>query len=107
MDLEQYNDRARAERDQPAMATPNPAPQRACRLILEMQADTAEELASALHNFAHLIDRGEVSTGVSGGPHSGAIYELHLGTEPSHNEYFNRVAVYLRRLQEEKEAGNA
>lgn len=98
--------RAASQPPHPARAKSNAAPQRACRLILEMQADTPGELASALHNFAHLIDRGEVSTGVSGGPSSGAIYELHLGTEPSHNEYFNRVATYLRRLQEEKDSSN-
>lgn len=71
------------------------SPKRACRLTLELQADTPRDLAGALMNMAADIDRGELSVGVRGGPSSGGIYELILDEAPTHNEYFAQVRRYL------------
>lgn len=71
------------------------APHRAVRLTLKMDADSPEELATALTNFAMQIERREVSRGVSGGPSSGAIYELLHDPAQTHEAYFEQVREYL------------
>lgn len=71
------------------------APHRACRLTLVLEADTLHELASALLNFAYRVEADQMTTGVHGGPSSGAIYELHCDAHPSHDEYFKQVRDYL------------
>jgi hypothetical protein len=72
------------------------APMRAMRLTLKMEADDADELACALRNMAAQIERGELTVGVSGGPHSGAIYELLTDPKQTHENYFRQVQEYLR-----------
>lgn len=43
------------------------APSRACRLVLDLEADTPHDIASALYNMAAQIERDELTRGVSGG----------------------------------------
>ena len=68
---------------------------RSVRLTLKMEADSISDLASALFNFATSVDRGEVSTGVSGGVDSGSIYELLHDPTQTHVTYFNQLQDYL------------
>lgn len=71
------------------------APRRAVCLTLKLEADTRADLASALFSMASRIERGEMTRGVSGGPDSGAIYELAESDSPTHDEYFAQVREYL------------
>lgn len=75
------------------------APQRAARLTLKLVADTRAELVAALMNIATAIDREQMTTGVSGGPSSGYIYEVEINKEPSHDAYFESVRAYLESLK--------
>ena len=72
------------------------APQRACRLTMRLEADTPQDMASLLENFAWRIHAGELTTGVTGGPSSGGIYEFHCAEHPSHEEYFAQLRAYLQ-----------
>lgn len=71
------------------------APARAFRLTLRLDADDRKELANALFNFADAVARGEVTTGVSGGPSSGSIYELLHDPSMTHDAYHAQVREYL------------
>jgi len=75
------------------------APTRAVRLTLKLEADTRHCLASALYHMASEIERGRMTTGVSGGCDSGYIYELTESDHPTHDEYFEQLRVYLDRLK--------
>ena len=72
-----------------------PAPVRACRFTLDMQADNRQELIDALSNMADQLARGELTKGVSGGPYSGWTYEFIENEHPTHDEYFAEVRAYL------------
>lgn len=80
------------------------APHRACRLTAKIEADTPHELACYLMHMAQQIERGQLSNGVSGGPSSGAIYELTVADRPTHDEYFEEVRRYLAAKDAEKAA---
>lgn len=71
------------------------APHRAFRLTLQLDADDRSALASALVHLADRVDRSEISTGVSGGPDSGWIYELLHDPAMTHEAYFEEVRAYL------------
>lgn len=71
------------------------APERACRLQLDIQADTRDEMVRALEGIATAIDRGEMTTGCSGGVHSGWTYEYVERARPTHQEYHEQLKVYL------------
>lgn len=71
------------------------APHRAYRLTLKLEADTLDDLGSALMNMSHQVERGELTVGVSGGPSSGAIYELLHDPAQTHELYFAEVRKYL------------
>lgn len=77
-------------------ASGSEAPKRACRLTLELQADTRQSLADALFHLAARVERDEISNGVSGGPDSGAIYEFAFCDTPTHDQYFDQVREYLK-----------
>jgi hypothetical protein len=77
-------------------------PRRACRLVLDMQADDRKALAGALFNLAHQIETGQSSKGVSGGYSSGYIYELVENDQPSHDEWYKDLKSYLEALDAEK-----
>ena len=71
-------------------------PMRALRLTLKLEADDRREMAWALRNMADQIEREQLTVGVSGGPHSGAIYELLADPTQTHERYFREVQEYLR-----------
>ena len=71
------------------------APSRAFRLTLKLEADSRTELAWALRNMADQVDREQLTTGVSGGAYSGAIYELLEDPTQTHQNYFRQVQEYL------------
>jgi len=73
----------------------NQAPVRAVRLTLRIEADTRNDLVSALMNFATQVDREEVTTGVSGGSNSGWVYELLVDPTQTHEAYFQQLDAYL------------
>jgi len=77
------------------------APRRACQLTLQLDADSLPELATALINIAAQVERGEMTTGVSGGPTSGHIYELLHNAEQTHEKYFAEVRTYLEEKKSE------
>lgn len=79
------------------------APERACRLQLDLQADTRDEVVRALEGIATSIDRGEISTGCSGGVHSGWTYEYVERAGPTHEEYHEQLKAYLAAKRAEKE----
>ena len=71
------------------------APNRACILKIEIQADTRAEMVRALETIATSIDRGEMSRGCSGGPSSGWIHEYTEAEHPTHDEYVAELRAYL------------
>jgi hypothetical protein len=71
------------------------APKRACRFVLDLEADTRQDLAGALFNISSRIERGEMTHGVSGGYSSGYIYELTENDTPTHDEWAERLRTYL------------
>lgn len=73
----------------------NTTPSRAFELVLKLSADTKHDLVSALINFAHAIERDEITKGVSGGYSSGAIYELVSDPSQTHERYFQLLSEYL------------
>ena len=76
---------------------------RAVRLTLKLEADDRRELACALRNMADQVEREQLTVGVSGGPHSGAIYELLTDPTQTHERYFRGVQEYLRAAQEHED----
>lgn len=75
------------------------APKRACRFVLDLQADTRQDLADALYNMASQIECGEMTQGVSGGYSSGHIYELSENDRPTHTEWAQQLRDYLDSLK--------
>lgn len=71
-------------------------PTRAFRLTLKLEADNRAEMADALRSFAYEMERECLTTGVSGSPHSGAIYELLIDPTQTHARYFQEVQKYLQ-----------
>lgn len=71
------------------------APRRACRFVLDLEADTRDDIAAALYNMASQIERGEMTQGVSGGYSSGYIYELSESDHPTHTEWAESLRAYL------------
>jgi hypothetical protein len=78
-------------------------PARAVRLTLKLDADDIGELSSALHNIADSAERGELTTGVSGGPSSGYIYELLQDPTITHDSYHAALREYLDAFKQPKE----
>lgn len=76
-----------------------PAPMRAVRLTLKLDADDLHELACALYAIAHHAERGELTTGCSGGPDSGYIYELLQDPTMTHSAYHAALRTYLDGLK--------
>lgn len=74
---------------------PFQAPRRAVRLTLVMDADSRHDLASLLLSMAEQIERGQITTGVSGGYSSGSIYELTEDPTITHDDYFAQLQAYL------------
>ncbi len=70
-------------------------PRRACRFVLDLEADTRDDLATALFNLASRMERGELTQGVSGGYSSGYVYELSESDRPTHTEWAQNLRTYL------------
>jgi hypothetical protein len=69
-------------------------PQRAFTITLRIGADTAHDLAMALHEMALRVERDEVTNGTFGSPTSGGEYEL-LTIDKTHDAYFADLKKYL------------
>ena len=74
-----------------------PAPHRAFRLTLRLDADSRSELVDALMSLATSVDRSEITIGATGGPSSGCMYELLHDPAQTHENYFREVRAYLAR----------
>lgn len=74
-------------------------PHRAFRLTLKLEADNLREMAMALEHIAGTAERGELTTGVSGGVGNGYIYELLHDPAQTHAKYFEAVHEYLDSLK--------
>lgn len=71
-------------------------PARRFRLDLFIEADTMEQLSSALFNLSTRADREELSaSGVSGGYSSGYVYTLTDNPEMTHDRYVACLNEYL------------
>lgn len=70
-------------------------PVRALRLTLALEADTPEDLASALINLAAQVSRDEITHGCWGSPSDGAIYELLVDPDMTHDAYHAALRQYL------------
>jgi hypothetical protein len=57
------------------------APERAHVLVTTVSADTVEDLAAEPHAFGERLLQGKFTTGVFGGPSSGAIYSYKVRPE--------------------------
>lgn len=75
-------------------------PMRAVRLTLKLDADDMRELSYALRTLADHAERGELTSGVSGGPCSGYIYELLQDPSMTHDAYHAAVRAYLDALKQ-------
>lgn len=76
------------------------APMRAVRLTLKLDADDMRELSYALRALADHAERGELTSGVSGGPCSGYIYELLQDPTMTHDAYHAALRAYLDALKQ-------
>lgn len=56
-----------------------------------VEGDDKQELIHRLHQLAAAIDRDELTTGVSGGSHSSAIYQYIHDPAMTHDAYFAEV----------------
>lgn len=84
------------------MSTELTKPQRAIRLTLAIESDSISELCDALIGISDQIERGELTTGVSGGCGSGYIYELLQDENQTHDNYFKELNDYLAAAKESK-----
>ena len=77
-----------------------PAPMRAVRLTLKLDADDMRELAYALRTIAGHAERGELTIGLGVPPCGGYIYELLQGPTMMHDAYFAVLRAYLDALNQ-------
>lgn len=75
-----------------------PAPRRAYVLELKVEADTLKDLIGYLRNFETELYAGKVSTGVSGGYSSGAIYSLSVDETITHDSWAEAIEDYVHAL---------
>lgn len=72
-------------------------PHRAHEFICKIGADTKEDLVAELFRFAHMIERDEITAGVSGAPSAGSIYAWRHDPEQTHESYFAELDAALER----------
>lgn len=78
-------------------------PQRAHHLTLDLGADDERELLAALRNIAFQIERGELTTGCSGGYGSGYSYAYKVNPEMTHDLYFEHNEKWLAEREAAKQ----
>lgn len=76
---------------------PDAKPFRAFRLVAKFEADTREDLARTVYQFADAIEREEVTVGCIGGSTDSVIYELLSDPSITHEKYFAELQDYLKR----------
>jgi|WetSurMetagenome_2_1015567.scaffolds.fasta_scaffold246007_4 hypothetical protein len=86
------------------------APRRPFEMVLEIGADSLEDLASALHSIQfdvfEMIERGHQNPHVctSGSPSSGWNYSLVRTETADHDEYFKKLDAWLEERKAERAA---
>lgn len=70
-------------------------PRRACLFELTLEGDDRQAIVNSLISIATLIDRGEISSGCSGGYDSGYVYTYKESDRPTHDEYIQALNKYL------------
>jgi hypothetical protein len=78
------------------LATVEKAPERAHTIVLDAQADTADDLARELRFLADRVERGDITVGCIGGSVAGSLYSYRVRAEQTHEVYFQAVAEWLR-----------
>ena len=73
------------------------APHRACRLTIDIRADTRDELIHTLSDVARRVAVGDLTIGACGGVSSGYIYHYSESDEPTPEEYRQLLREYLAR----------
>jgi hypothetical protein len=64
-----------------------------------MEADSRSDMANDLRNLARRIECDQVTSGVWGSYSSGAIYELLIDPEQTHDIYHAALVKYLDKLK--------
>lgn len=82
-------------------------PQRAHVFSAEIQADTVRDLVFGLRAWASEIERGQLSTGVTGGPSWGGVYSYKHDAAVTHESYFACVDAYLEQCRARDRSADA
>lgn len=82
-------------------------PQRAHHLMLDLGADTEEELLAALKQIALQIQMGKLTTGCCGGYGHGYVYAYRVNPDMTHDRYVELNDLWLdhekaRKTQQEQ-----
>lgn len=64
---------------------------RAHTLICVVEGDQKEDVVHRLHEMAAALHRNELTTGISGGSHSGTIYQYLHNPNMTHDAYFAEI----------------
>lgn len=90
----------------PALKAPAkpPAPHRAHEMILNIGADTREDLVHALNQMIFEIKTGQLTAGCSGAPGAGSIYAYRHDPAMTHDAYFQQLEEMLERERAEDRA---
>lgn len=78
------------------------APYRRHTLMLQIGADSLDDLAAELRMFAHRAERDELGTGCIGGPSCGSTYSYVFDPDMTHERYFAEIDTYLQGTSDEK-----
>jgi len=80
------------------------APERACILLVKIDADDRRSVIAQLHHIAHQLERGDIgSPWISGGYSSGHILSYTESGSPTHDEYFAQLDAHLKAIDAEKQ----
>lgn len=72
-------------------------PRRRLRLQLDIEADSMDELVSALEQIGHRAERGDLTKGFSAGYNSSYSYELNEDESITHESWAEDVAEFVKR----------
>jgi hypothetical protein len=79
------------------------APIRACRLVLDIHADTEDDLIDALNGIGTNIAMGQLTDGYSAGYRSSYTYKYIKNDSPSHDEYIEMLNEYIAEKHKDNE----